>query len=749
MSAPTPKEIRDAYSDYQAEWESIYDEGDTDMRYIAGDPWEPDDRAAREDAGRPCLSLDELNQYLNQYVNNLRETPRAIQVTPKGEGANDADGKRRQGLIRGIETASDAQGAYITAAENAASRGYGFAALRSEYKDETSFDQVLRIQRIANPNSVLINPFYKQADASDISDGFIVDPLQRADFKRRWPKARLTDFQGDVMAQKGVSDWIRERIVQVAEYWRVEHEISNLLLVAMPDGLTIIPADKFKKLVKRQFTGKGLPAPEVRREREVRSPRVKQYMTNGLEILDQTDWPGSRIPIISCFGKEIFVNEGGEAKRKLISMVRLARDAQMLFAFLATQECELAGQVPKTPYVGYVGQFESDAETWADLNKQPVAFVQADIVVDGATQTVLPLPKRETWDIPLEKYELAKDSARRSIQAAMGLMPLPTAAQRNNEKSGVALEKIQTNEQIGSFHFTDNYKRFLHNLGWQTNECLKAIYDTEREEPFVKPDGTAATINIVGATSHPIDQDGSTYDVQGLPDDHYHTGRGEFDVTIGDGPDYQSEREAQSDFVDHLIQNWQALAIPGPLANKILAKAIRMKNLGPVGDDIATFLDPPTNGPQLPPEVQAAVAQLQSQVQQLQQENSALHMDRAGRILEQQTKVQIEKMRGDIAKFEKNVDYITKIVTAQLAKQSKADATTAQIDAQRELEQLGFGHAQIDRAHDSAHEVALENVRHQNVLEQGEQAATHQAAATAQQAAIAPQPDAQNPPAAP
>src|SRR5260370_32718783 len=112
--APDPKEIRECFADYENEWHDIREEAKVDVKYIAGDPWTKEDRAAREDAGRPCISLDELNQYINQYNNSLRQNKRAIQVTPKGSGANDDDASHRENVIRGIENDSNAQEAYIT-----------------------------------------------------------------------------------------------------------------------------------------------------------------------------------------------------------------------------------------------------------------------------------------------------------------------------------------------------------------------------------------------------------------------------------------------------------------------------------------------------------------------------------------------------------------------------------------------------------------------------------------------------------
>lgn len=703
MSSLDPKEIREAFTEYRSEWKPIYDEGQTDMRYIAGDPWDEEDRQAREDAGRPCLSLDELNQYVNQYVNNLRQANRAVAVAPKGNGANDEDARMRADVIRGIEDDSNAQGAYITAGECAAERSYGFSLIRTEYKDESSFDQTLRIQRVANPDMVLLNPTYKQADASDVSDGFVLDLLRKPDYKRKYPKAKVTDFTGEIMGTDGASDWIREKYIQVAEYWKIEQDHKTLLLVELPPDLEGGPPTQ-RIFAEKDYEAAGKPG-RVARDRRVDIPRVVQYMTNGFEILDEIPWAGSRIPIISCFGKELWMQQGGRAVRKLISMVRLARDPQMLFAYLATQECEEAGMVPKVPFVGAKGQFESAKDVWAEINKIPHSYVEYDIILDGADGSTLPPPSRPQYVANFQQYELAKDSARRSIQAAMGITPLPTAAQRGSEKSGIALDKVETMEDIGSFHFTDNYKRYLHNMGWQLNELITPILDTQRTQGVRKLDGTSTTLQVVGKTSHPIDDQG-VYNVQGLDEEHLHTGRGDFGVTISDGPDFQSEREEQSEFVDHVVQNWQTLGIQPAIANKVLAKLIRMKNLGPVGDDIANMLDPPDPN-SLPPEAQAAITQLKGQLDAAQQELAALHMDRAGRVMEQQTKVQLEQMKGSNARAMAQIDRITKIVVAQLQKQSRSTDQEAQLDAQRELALLGFEHEHIQQAGDQAHQLAM------------------------------------------
>lgn len=723
MAAPKPKEIREAFQDYRSSWEDIREESHADMRALSVQgPWSDEDRAAREDAGRPCIHLDQLNQFLAQIMGNFRKSKRAIKLEPKGNGANDQDAKRRSGIVMSIEEHSQAPGGiYPNVFQDMISRSYAYSVLRTEYRDFSSFDQDIVIKPVINPDTALISPYYKQPNASDIPDGFLLDLVTKKEFRRLYRNAKVTDFSDEQMDQPHATDWIKEKYVQRGEYWKVEYDLSKLLLVRLPGGeLTVLREDELQAM-RQHMRGPGgkFIKFEVAREREIQQPYVMQYMTNGLEILDEIEWMGSRIPIISCLGPERWRTEGGNAKRELLSMVRFARDPQMLYDFLATQECEEAGQIPKSPFVGAKGQFESDWERWENVTKIPAAFLQYDVVIDQANQTPLPPPTRPQWQPNFQQFELAKDAATRAVQAGMNISPLPDAAQRRNQKSGIALERIDDMESLGSFVFIDRFESgYLHNLGWQINELITPILDTEREIPIAQPDGKRVMMKLVGNTSHPIDESGA-YEVQSLQDEqgntpeHVHTGKGEFDVTISSGPSHDSERDEQADFADELLGNAPQLAPiiqPGTPWAKILALAIRMRpTLGPVGEQIAAIFDPPqTNN--LPPQAQALVQQLQAEIQQLQQENSALHLERAGKILELQNKQTIEAMKGKHILDKATMDLVTKIVVAALQKGSQMDAAEAQAIAERELAVLGFQADHIDRGHQAAHEAGMQAV---------------------------------------
>jgi hypothetical protein len=99
------------------------------MRYICGNPWEDNDRKAREAVGRPVVNHDELNQYVNQAVSNLRQNKRGIKVEPGGNGAVGKTAGVRQDVIRTIEYRDKAQDAYLRAGQDMLEGPTGSSAL--------------------------------------------------------------------------------------------------------------------------------------------------------------------------------------------------------------------------------------------------------------------------------------------------------------------------------------------------------------------------------------------------------------------------------------------------------------------------------------------------------------------------------------------------------------------------------------------------------------------------------------------
>lgn len=672
-------EIRERFDYAQDCWKDIRDEAKTDMDYVSGNPWPPEEKKKRVDAGRPCLSMDELNQYTNQLINDIRQNKRAVRVVPRGYGANDKTAELRGDLIREIEYKSNAQSAYACGFENMCNRSYGGWKIVRRYVNEKSFEQEIRIVRIPNPDSSYPDPDSKEADYSDAKYWFLLDLIPRKEYKKKYPKAKITDFDGDHI--KTAPNWIKEDQIQVAEYWRVEITVRNLLEVKGPDGkpLTMfedeLPDDVDVAKLRKQK--------QILNERESEQRKIVQYITNGVEILEKLPQPGKYIPIVWLTGKELYINDGSGPKRYLMSLIRLARDPQMMVNYCRTSEAELIGMTPKVPHKGVVGQFHNP-EQWQAANTTPVAFLEYNAITEATGATVLGPPQREDYTPQIEPLELAAESARRAIQAATGLSALPTNAQRLNDKSGVALKQIDANEDRGSFHFIDNYKMALEYSGRIINDLIPCVYDSPREIGMRNAKDEHRTEKINQKFSNDKGEE-CTYNMT----------VGEHEVTISTGPSFQSERDASNEFVDTMVPELEGLQLDPVVKNKLVALLIKLKNVGPIGDEMVELLDPKAGQDQS----QQQIAQMQQEAEatkvalaQLIEENNKLKLEKSGKIIDNQFKLQ-----------QAWIDRLVKIEIAEIG-------TKAQDPEQRNklfIELMSNAHNAAMQAMQHAHEHSL------------------------------------------
>jgi hypothetical protein len=671
-NSPLLKEIRQNYTDFYEGWRPILEDGDTDMRYVSGNPWDEKEREFRDKYDRPVMTFDELSPYINQLVNDPRQNKRAIKINPRGAGATNVTAQLREDKMREIQYNSRAQSAFTTGFEGAACRGFGWYGVNSrlvanglteeQYDElvktapEKLFEQELYIYRIPNPNSVVPNPAFKEQDASDMTECFVEERIQRSEFKRRWKGAKFIDWQGDYAEQ--APGWQTEKIVRTAAYYKAIIKRKKLYLL---DGLKNkedrvalygdeLPGDaKTPEEREERWIARDENKKRIRRDRTIETRRIKQYWTNGLEILEESDEiPIRWIPLVLVAGKEIWVDDGSGPQRKLMSLVRLARDPFMAYCYIRSQEAEEAGMAPKSPLIGYTGQFETDREAWENLNKIPRAFVQADPVTDPTDPNkVLPLPTRLQFQPNFQSYEIFAEACRRAIRTACGGSDLPTAAQRVNEKSGVALKEIEANEDRGTFHFIDNYNFAMEHAGRIIDAWFPYVYDTKRDIAIMKADGAFKTLTIndeqyieKGPNGEAIQQ-------------HYDATTGDHGVTVSTGKDAASQRDEVKDLLQGVMGELQAIAAIAPpgAAAKLLALNIRLAALGPLGDEMADTLDPPDDQKQKSMQLQQAQQQAQlaqQAIAELQAENQKLKLEKAGKIIQGEYEKQLAQMQADI-----------------------------------------------------------------------------------------------------
>lgn len=634
-----------------------------DIRFARlGVQWDAGMKAQRQQEGRPALTINRLPAFIRQVVNDARQNSPAIQVVPVDSGSDVDTAQVIGGLIRAIERGSNAAVAYDTALEHAVSCGFGFFRICTDYAGPDTFDQVAKIERIANPLSVHWDTNSTEFDASDWEFAFVSDMLLESEFKRAYPKAKPVSWE----AGRGddYQDWFGEDKVRVAEYW-LRTEIKRKLLL-LSDG-TVVREDQLTGQAKGALMLSGITPV---REREAKDWTVTRRVINGGEVLEETDWPGSMIPICPVWGEEVVI----DGLRHFRSMVRDATDPQKMFNFWRSASTELVALAPRAPWIVPEGGIPmgEEGEKWrtANTRSHPYLLYRPSA---GA------MPQRQPFaGVPAGAIQEALNAAD-DMKAITGIYDASLGA-RSNETSGRAIMARQREGDTGTFHFLDNLSRAIQYAGRVLVEIIPSLYSARETIRILGDDQKAKVVKLTQEAG------GGGPQVPGQ-ERLYNIAVGRYDVSVKTGPSYTTQREATR---EALIQ----LAQAAPQAAPILADmAVRLMDF-PDADRAARRLQallPPqvlaaeqAEGKEgLPPEAQMAMQQLQQQLQQAQAQMQQMGAELQSKQADAQVKgAEIQVKREEVAVKRDELQLKAAEMQARFQAEQEARAAEGQGDAE-------------------------------------------------------------------
>lgn len=490
-----------------------------DLRFFAGEQWSKDDRKAR--GNRPCLTINQLPQFVAQVIGDTRINRPAIRVRP----AEDADkdlASVREGLIRAIERDSDAQGVYASAGQAQVACGIGNFRVALTYANDDGFDRDIAIQRMADPFCVVWDPFSIEPTGKDARYCFVQEDMPRKVFEEAYPDAVPSDLEvsGD---QQG---WATRDTVRVTEYWIVKHTPTKL---AMLEGGQVVEQSKVP------------PGAKVLQSRTVQRKSVCMYLINGWSILEgPVEYPISRLPVIRVQGWETNIG----TKRVRWGLVRFARDPAKLKNYWRSVSAEMLALAPKGKWLANTDAINEDRED--DFRK---AATSADplLLYEGNNPPQWIAPPQVPAAILNEAAMSAQD-----MKDVTGLHDASLGA-RSNETSGKAILARQKEGDVATFIYHDNLNAAIAEGGRVVNELIPITFDTAR------------TIRVVG--------EDDAVKVQRINDpmnpDSVDINQGKYDVHVETGPSYSTKRVEAAESMMAFVQAVpQSAAITGDLIAK-------------------------------------------------------------------------------------------------------------------------------------------------------------------------------------
>ena len=579
--------------------------GFDDVKFSASEQWPAAIKAQREAEGRPCLTVNELPQYVRQVTGDMRLNRPAIKVAPAEDGDVQV-AEVYEGLIRSIEDQSDASRVYVERLEDSCRCNMGFMRVTTEYVSDEAFDLDLRIKGIQNPFSVVWDPAAQDPTLRDARYIFVYDDMPVADFKAAFPDKAVAGFDGqttsnvDVANGSNTTSWVTSDMVRVAEYWCVEE--IEVTLALLQDGRTIELPGNAREPIEGEVIPEAVDPAMIAKQRVVRRKKVCQYLVSGADILSGPhQWPGDRIPIVPVWGEQYRI--GARKLRK--SLIADAKDAMRMKNFAHSAYVERTAMAPKAPWLvtaKMIEGFETDWRGLATGNPSVLPYNPDPLAPQGPTR-VAPAPVEAAW---VQEMALATDM----IKSTTGIYSA-SLGEQSNETSGKAIIARQKEGDVGSYVFVDNTLGAVREVGRILVQMIPHVYDAPR------------TIRIIG----PQDEQGVLKVNQaGGPD----LTAGKYDVSIQTGPSFSTRRVEAAQSMTEFAQ-----AI-GPQGAILLAPMIAKNMDWPQADEVAEMFKPLAASlvPQQPqgPDPAAAQEQIKGAVQQAQQEIEQMRQQALGEV---------------------------------------------------------------------------------------------------------------------
>jgi len=494
--------------------------------FLSGNP-DKNRTSSSDKAEPPRYQIDRISPVIEQATSDQREAQINIQVRGTGETASTLN-ETFNGLIKNIESVSDADDAYDNCHDEAQKGGYGGFQIVTAFSDD-SFEQDIFIEPIQNATQSLFFGPAKKATKEDALYAFLIWELDMEEFDTAYPDADKTEWP-DATLDETNRAWFnnKDHLIRIAAYWRKRPITKEIIMLT--DGRVINDEDLAAALKKgEQDVLNGAPPLGIQlrdgeeMRRKVDTYQVERFIMNGIEVLKgPQEWAGKFIPLIPEYGIRSVIN-GREIIR---GKVRKGKDAQRLYDYAVSAIAHSGAASGKdfhwlteTQAGGHVDDLD------AIDNDTKFAYYTHDPDAPG------PPVKAQGPTIQqalIDQRIASKEDINMTVGAGVGIGD-GTAA---DNRSGEAILEGRVDKEKGNSIYTTNHHRAIKYGGKQLADLMARLWTTEQQRKIIKPDGSEDFVTI----NQQMTEGGKAVIVNDLS-------QGSFDIVMDVGPSYASQRQ--------------------------------------------------------------------------------------------------------------------------------------------------------------------------------------------------------------
>lgn len=435
--------------------------------------------------GRPRYTFDMTNTIVSKFYGEMTQNDFNIHVSPMGGGASKESAKLIAGLVKNTEALSRATNVYSMAARLQMITGFDCMEVEQDWASPDAFDQDLFIRHI--PDSLRRVWFlgnYKERTCED-ADGVIVEDLVSYDeYKERFDPDENNKCQS--LDQDDLRDvyFYKRHGVRIARLI-YKNKVKEKIYLSK-DGMILSEED---------FKESGLQDSDVKsKTRETHKICVRWFDASRF-LTDSEETVFSYLPIVPVLPNFIIVEDKPMSK----GLVEPLMDWQRVRNYTGSAYLEETALAPKDIIMMTREQVAGNEKNIGKLNVAGRPILTYTHVENQAP------PYKPGAYVANQGLASMFQLSEQGIQSSAGMF---AAGLGDNPglQSGVAIEKLDNNSNLGSVEYFKAQEVALGHIGKILTSAYPKVYDSERENRIINEDGSydLVKLNEVGLNGEVI-----------------------------------------------------------------------------------------------------------------------------------------------------------------------------------------------------------------------------------------------------
>jgi hypothetical protein len=466
---------------------------------------------------KPRYTFDLCNPIIDQVAGDMEKRDFDIRISPAGGDATKDTAKVYDGLVRNIESMSDAGSTYNCSGREIVTSGLSGWRVVQDYVDDDTFDQDLLIKKVGNwVDRVWFGP-HEEQDASDATMCWVLTGMGLEEFKVKYPKrSQSASMDGD---RRGNAYYYRNDLIMVGEFLYITDSTRELVL--MSNSKVYEVDDDFKKVADElQILG----VTEVRRrKRAYHKVYTRKFDANGWIEKARATIFENWIPVIPCYANfKVF-----EDKVIYWGVVEKMMDAQRVFNYSLSREIEEGALAPRQKYWMTEAQTAGHEAELATMNtnSDPVQMYNPDPEAPGA-----PLQSGGAMINP--GLRTISDTMQTIVGQSAGMFAA-NMGDNPNLQSGVAIQALQDRGDTGNNKYITAREVAQRQTARILVNAIPRVYEPSRQVRLLKEDGSMDMV-VIGEQV----PDMQTQTMVTLND----LTSGTYDVVVSSGPSFKNRQ---------------------------------------------------------------------------------------------------------------------------------------------------------------------------------------------------------------